>query len=252
MASIKYQSRTQERGENETVYTLVYQGKREAMEALQDEYPIGSRNDHGELVTNRLYQGDGPIWCVELKWRASWDGDSVEPPAKAWGAKSATLQGSMLSMPLESKKGYLACWNHYLAGAPGAELPMWWDTATDTVLDDAQAKKYAWIKSVGETPVVDGVKWHILAQPEKPGVEGYDIAVYSVTETAKFRSAKQAGQMVANVLNKIGSPNNNFGISGGNWKCDDATVSWDGKRWLATLTWTRSGDESGWDTDLYE
>ena len=197
MASIKYQSRTQERGENETIYTLVYQGKREAMEPLQEEYQIGSRDGRGELVSNRLYQGDGPIWCVELKWRASWDGDSVEPPSKAWGAKSATLQGSMLSMPLESKDGYLTCWNHYLAGAPGAELPMWWDTA-------------------------------------------------------KFRSAKQAGQMVANALNRIGSPNNNFGISGGNWKCDDATVSWDGKRWLATLTWTRSGDESGWDTDLYE
>ena len=93
MASIKYQSRTQERGENETIYTLVYQGKREAMEALQEEYQIGSRDGRGELVSNRLYQGDGPIWCVELKWRASWDGDSVEPPAKAWGREKRDAAG---------------------------------------------------------------------------------------------------------------------------------------------------------------
>ena len=248
---IKYQSRVHERGSNESSYTIVYQGSRTEMEAMQDEYRIGSYSDYGELVSNRLYQGDGSIWCLELRWSSAWDGDSIEPPSNAWGAKSAQLHGNMLSLPLEAHPKYLTNWNYFLAGAPDTATPAWWESATDIVLDDAQSKQYAWIKSTSEIPVVEGVKWHILETPQKPGVESFDVGVYSITETAKFRSAKQAGQMVANTLNTIGAPENTFGITGGDWKCDDATVSWDGKRWLATLTWTRSGDDLGWDSDFY-
>ena len=79
------------------------------------------------------------------------------------------------------------------------------------------------------------------------------MPTYSITETAKFRSARSAGRMVAGKLNQIGRPEEDFGMtpSGYNWKCDDATVSWNGKYWLATLTWTRSGNNKGWDTDFY-
>ena len=57
--------------------------------------------------------------------------------------------------------------------------------------------------------------------------------------------------MVAGKLNQIGRPEEDFGMtpSGYNWKCDNATVSWNGKYWLATLTWTRSGNNKGWDPD---
>ena len=90
-----------------------------------------------------------------------------------------------------------------------------------------------------------------MTNPLKPGVETYDVAVYSVTETAKFRSSNAAGKFVSGRLNSIGSPDTVFGIAKGNWKCDDACVFYDGEAWFATLTWTLSGNENGWDKDLY-
>lgn len=130
-------------------------------------------------------------------------------------------------------------------------VPAWWASARDTVLSHSDSQSYAWIKTPGELPNDQKGRWHILRGPVKPGYESYDIATYSVTETARFRSAATAGKMVANKLNKIGSPENDFGISDGNWKCDDATVSFNGSDWLATLTWTLSGNSLGWDKELY-
>ena len=85
----------------------------------------------------------------------------------------------------------------------------------------------------------------------KAGIDSFDTAVYTVTESARFRTASAAGAMVAAKLNKIGAPSQTFGNSNGNWKCDDAEVSWSGKYWIAKLTWIRSADDSGWDSELY-
>ena len=60
------------------------------------------------------------------------------------------------------------------------------------------------------------------------------------------------GKMAAGSLNRLGTPSNTFGIAGGNWKCDDAEVRWDGKCWVARLTWTHSGGRQSWDGDLYD
>ena len=59
--------------------------------------------------------------------------------------------------------------------------------------------------------------------------------------------------MVAGKLNQLGKPDEDFGLtpSGYNWKCDSAEISYNGKCWLATLTWTRSGNNKGWDPDIY-
>ena len=159
----------------------------------------------------------------------------------------------MLSMPLETREGYRACWNYYLAAAPGvSNVPSWWETKTDTVLDFKDAQSYVWIKTPGELPTDQKGRWRILKNPMKPGIETYDLATYSVTESARFRSSSAAGKMVANTLNKIGKPSNDFNIKGGDWKCDDASVSYTGSYWLATLTWTLSGNDEGWDQDLYK
>ena len=59
--------------------------------------------------------------------------------------------------------------------------------------------------------------------------------------------------MVANTLNKVNvDPVINTGITGGDWKCDDVSVQWHEKYWLATLNWTRSGDDKGWNKRLYK
>ncbi|MPN24446.1 hypothetical protein SDC9_171845 [bioreactor metagenome] len=90
-----------------------------------------------------------------------------------------------------------------------------------------------------------------IKEPTKPGVEGYDLATYQVTESVKQPNATRCGSYVAGRLNKIIRPNETFGLAEGNWKCDSASIQWDGKYWKATLTYTKSGDSAGWDKDLY-
>lgn len=250
---VKFQSRVTERGTDGITTTIVWNGSKEEMAAIAAGMPIGFCTDDGQLKSVRVYQESPRIWHCEQRFTFASDGELTEKPDNAYGKKSAQLKGSMLSMPLESHKNYLTCWNYYLAGAPNINTtPAWAKTATDTVISADDSQKYAWIKTPGELPKDENGHWHILANPIKPGVENYDVATYSITETARFRSANAAGRMVANNLNKIGKPDNTFGIRKGNWKCDDASISWNGNDWLATLTWTLSGNEAGWDRDLYE
>jgi hypothetical protein len=122
-------------------------------------------------------------------------------------------------------------------------------TNDENAISDANAQNYIWAK-VGEEHSDARGKWKCIP-PTKPGVESIDYATYTITESARYANRNQAGKMCAKKLNKIGTPSEDFGL-GGSWKCDDATVSWTGEYWLATLTWTRAGGSSGWDEDLYE
>lgn len=249
---VKFQSRIVEKTSTEIATTIVWIGTREEMIQLQRDTPINGLTDDGMVKSVRVNQVSPLIWQCEQRFTLAADGELTEKPDNSYGKKSAQLHGSMLSMPLETRQNYLACWNNYLAAAPGVNsVPAWWASARDTVLSHSDSQSYAWIKTPGELPNDQKGRWHILRGPVKPGYESYDIATYSVTETARFRSAAAAGKMVANKLNKIGSPESDFGISDGNWKCDDATVSFNGSDWLATLTWTLSGNSLGWDKELY-
>lgn len=249
---VKFQSRVTERTEDGITATVVWNGSRAEMLELASGTALGANTEHGQLKSVRVYQESPLIWHCEQKFTLAADGELTEKPDNAYGKKSAQLKGSMLSVPLETHKNYRAKWNYYLAAAPGeSSVPSWWESAKDTVLNHSDSQKYAWIKTPGELPNDKKGRWHILKDPVKPGYETYDVATYSVTETARFRSANAAGKMVANVLNKIGAPENAFSIQKGNWKCDDASISYNGKDWLATLTWTLSGDEEGWDKELY-
>lgn len=250
---VKFQSRVQERTTDGFTNTIVWSGSFEEMLEKQGSLPVGAITEDGFLQSTRLTQVSPKIWNCEQKFGFASDGEQNEPPDNSYGKKSAQLKGSMLSMPLETNSQYKTNWNYYLAGAPGvSQVPNWWENATDAALGDADSQKYVWIKSPAELPSGQGGRWHILREPQKPGVDSYDMATYSVTESARYRSASAAGRMVANKLNKIGSPEQTFGISGGNWKCDDASVSYAGKYWLATLTWTLSGNDKGWDKELYD
>lgn len=253
MSNVKYQSRVLEYTPDGRTFTLTYFGTRAEMETQQEaEVPASQlpKDNKWTLASSRVSQDSPEVWICEFRYTTGEDGNYVEAPSPAWGKKSATLSGSMLSLPLEAADGYRACWNYYLCAAPGTPVPSWWGTAEDCILSGENIKKYMWVKTVGEVPTVDGTHWIILKAPEFPGVDSVDKAVYSVTETARHRSAKSAGKDVANKLNKIAKPDNDFGIKGGDWKCDDAQVSWNGKYWLSTLTWTHS--PTGWNKELYE
>lgn len=202
----------------------------------------------GRLVLAAAKQESPKIWVLEERYIEQTDGiNIVTPPDDGFGKKSATLSTGMITLPLESVKGYKTKWNHYLAGtAETTVLPDWANTASSTIVDEPD--KYRWIKEPGELPQ----GWHILSEPSKPGVTGVDLATYTITERIKCRSPRSAGKEIVRRLNRIGKPVEDFGIDEGDWKCDDSGIQWDGKAWVATLTWTRSGDEKGWDKELYK
>ncbi len=236
-----------------TTSTFVYHGGKSEMEALAAEHRIDEAGESGWLRSIRVYQHDGADWECELKYEAPEEWTSISKPERKWGRRNCQLRGAMLSRPLESHPGYRTCWNHRLCAAPGVSTrPAWYESATDTAIPAADADRYCWCRTFAEPPHDDSGAWRVLAEAVKPGVESYDLAAYSVVETARFRSASAAGRMVGDVLNRIGTPANTFGITGGSWKCDDAEVSWNGSCWIARLSWTRSGDDAGWDADLYE
>ena len=96
----------------------------------------------------------------------------------------------------------------------------------------------------GETP------WIIMQDKTKPGVETYDYPVYEITESSRYSNKNKAGWAVQHRAGRISSPTlGTFGISYGNWLCEGATISYDGKDWVSTCTYVHSPD--GWDTDLY-
>lgn len=253
--NVKFNSRQTERNESEIVTTICWTGSQaEILEFSQAERP-GSSTSDGTLKSSRVYQESPNIWVCEKKYVTDLDGEPREKPLSEYGRKSAQLHGSMLSMPIEGLPKYRKKWNYYLMAKPGiTAVPAWWDTADyNSVMSSADSQKYRWVKSLSEAPVDSSGNWRPLKNPLKPGQDSYEIATYSITETAKFRSARAAGAMVAGKLNQLGIPDEDFGLtpSGYNWKCDSAEISYNGKCWLATLTWTRSGNNKGWDPDIY-
>ena len=228
--------------------TYTYYGSRSEMETLAAAHAIGETGSGGRLTALKLRYLEDTVWECELVYELSTDGLSVEPPDHSWGARSCRLRGGMLSRPLEAHPDYRTKWNHYLFSGSGiTALPLWYASATDTVIPAADRGNYAWSKYLSGAP--EGFR--ALAGPTKPGIDSFDTAVYTITETARFRTAATAGAMVAAKLNRIGTPSTTFGNANGSWKCDDAEVAWNGKYWLAKLSWTRSGEDGGWDEDLY-
>ncbi|MBQ7694557.1 MAG: hypothetical protein IJI85_10300 [Clostridia bacterium] len=253
MVTLKYQGQNYEQTTGGKTVTLGYTGTLEEILAFAAEEEVGTYNtEYGVLVNERHWQDGGNIWACEKKYSQDRNGNGKEPPNILFGKKSATSRGSVLALPIEACPKYLTNWNHYLFAAPGVTaIPAWWATEKTAIMSSEDAQKYAWGKSLGDCPVDSSGRWHVIKDPVKPGQTNWDVATYSVTETAKFANAKAAGKMQTNTLNKIGFPSETFGNSGGNWKCDDCTVQWQGDAWYATLTWTKSGDNNGWDTDLY-
>ena len=248
MPSQPYQSLAAIRDSEGRTSTYTYRGSRSEMEALAASHTIGEAGSAGRLKSLELRHKEDTIWECELVCELSADGLSVDAPDHGWGVKSCRLRGGMLSRPLEAHPDYRTCWNHYLFARDGINTaPAWRASATDTLVPAADRDNYMWSKVLFGVP--EGFR--VLAAPTKPGIDSFDTAVYTVTEAARFRTAAAAGAMVAAKLNRVGTPSETFGNSSGNWKCDDAEVTWGGKYWVARLTWTRSADDDGWDGDLY-
>ena len=252
MIQTKFGYPTLERSQNGSVYSIVYYGGRDEIAELQSEHPIGEFSDFGILVSNAMKPVDG-FHELELKYQANSDGSGIEPPDTAYGKRSAALSGSVLSLPIEKCVNYRACWNHYLMAAPNVnDLPSWWASAKTVVLSSDLSQKYQWCKNIGEAPASGKLRWHVLKDPVKPGVESIDYPTFTMTESARYQSFKAAVDMVGKRMNMIVTPfTSGVDASGGRtWKCDSASVQYTGKYWLASFSYTLSGP-GGWDTDLY-
>ena len=247
-----FQSRILERSADGDNTIIVYRGSQAEMEQLADSLEANSPDAPGMLKSLRIKQESPRIWCCECRYETD-RGGNISAPDTTFGKKSATLRGSTHALRLSEHPAYRMCWDHQLIAAPGiTRLPTWWDSAaTPRIGIETDAANYRWQRP-GTQPVrtAAGV-WQILAEPTKPGVETFDWSCYTITERARFRSDRSAGRMIAGKLNQIGTPVTTFGITGGNWKCCDAGVTWNGRCWVATLVWSRSRYETGWDTDLY-
>lgn len=255
--TVKYQSKQQTRGESGSGRSIVYYGTAAELDKLFDESVIGAGSGGEEITNVRRYKGEGGADELEIAWQNKSVGGWVSGPDARYGQKSAQLTAGRMSMPLERLKGYRAKWNYFLATCDETIdwAPDWWADATNTAIEKPWSDYYRWVKSPSDLPYgkdQEGNIWTILEKPTKPGVESYDFATCQVVESAKFSSAKSAGKMIVGKMNRIGTPVETFGLTGGNWKCDAASISWTGKYWLATLTWTLSGDDKGWDLDFYD
>lgn len=254
--SLKYQGQEKSRNRNEASFKETFQGTEAEVDSYISNLPEISTvvEGKGHLTSWRKFNSEGPIWNVEVEYTNSYD-DFNNEDTQVYGKKSAQLTVRNIQMPLEHHSDYLTKWNYYLLGLGNASVPTFWNDAKTIVLTPAQRKQYMWVKSVGEIPSEpdeDGNYWTILKEPTKPGVEYYDLACFVVTETAKYGSATAAGDAVSKKINTITNPDNTFGITGGNWKLDEVTVQYNGKNWYANSVFTRSGDDSGWDTEIYK
>lgn len=258
---VKEKSRTSERSENGYVRKQALQGTLAECQAYQAAHAPGEYlADFGRLASSTISQIGGPIWQIELRYTVesgSGTAAGATPPDTSFGVFSATLDASMISNPLEAHPNYRTNWNYFLAArdwVPGTALPSFWSTATSPVLTGTSAQNYRWMKDASELPIGPDAEGHIwtLIMKRTKAADQYDVAMYTQTETAKFATFPLACAAIAAKINKIASsPGVANGLTGGNWKCDRATVRYS-RAWLASLTWTMSYDTSGWDTDFYD
>ena len=255
-----YQGESTEKTTQGIATTISWVGTKAECDAWLSSHAVNATTDaNGKLVSATVDQYGGGIYRLTAKYLnangASGIGYSTTPPDTSYGTYSATLDGSMLSTPLEQHPSYLKNWNNFLiaryqVGDSPPSVPAWWSTAGATdVIPSADQDTYRWSDN-GYLPTEQDYVWTVLKNPTMPGVTSYDVALYTQTESARFRSYSAACASVASMLNHVyASPSVNPGFSGGNWKCDRATIAWTGDYWLATLTYTYS--PLGWNSTLY-
>lgn len=113
-----------------------------------------------------------------------------------------------------------------------------------------------------------GCTWGIVYTPRKKGIEYFDIATYTITETGRYtrksdcRWALMEGGLLA--FPKLGD----FGIQAythpaimsastssppsGYWRCEGGNIEFDGKYYNASCRYTWSPNATGWDLDFYD
>lgn len=256
MLQRKYQGREQSRSRDEAIYRETWYGTETEVDSYIATLSIGTYvSGQGYLHQWEKKQENAAVWQVEVTYRVTYSNyddvnEEYEDPESTSTPKTYTLTVRNIQKALELHPNYKACWNHYLIGLGNVATPAWYSTATNTMIGVSERQYYMWVSSISEMPLdadATGKYWQIVGYRLKPA-EVYDVACFVVTEKSKHKTSSQAGQAISHNINEIGDPPHKFGISGGQWKLDEGSVEHDGKRWIATRSWTRADE---WDADLY-
>lgn len=257
MLQNKYQGREQSKNWDEETYRETYYGTEEEVDEKIATLTIGAWTQGKGYLWGWTKQQENPaVWTLEVNYRITYGredkNDYEDDPSdpQTTSNKTYSLSVRNIQKPVEEHPSYRAKWNHYLLSKTGSQKPDFWDTATNTMLNATQRQTYMWVDSISEMPVDangEPLYW-VAGEPTKPGVSVYDEACFVVTEESRFKTSSAAGSHIKKNINEIGDPPHKFGITGGEWKCDEGSVHHDGRRWVATQTWTRA---KKWDKDLY-
>ena len=230
----------------------------------------------------KMTQDEGPFWNVTIIWSIDPAGPNQTAGHSQYGPNYSTLSMNMLSLPLESHKDYLCCWNHNLyatrsynemnsstqaaaqsilknAGIDDGEID---DKITNTQYEynysnmkaaNSSTTFFCWGKSPSDCPTIDHElnsafegDWILLKWMAKPGVDHFSYPTYTLTERSRHYTRNNAGWVMTKKAGKISMPTyGDFGITksiSGNWLCEGGDISYDGKYWIATRNFTHSPD----------
>lgn len=253
----------------ETVRVSYYSSssKEELEQFVDQNYKPGSISTRGS-VENVHYRQKGPIWYVDISCYTNY---SPEIGISLGGGhpQKHSLRSVRISMPLEQAPGYKTKWDHYLwcripvnyeSAIDSIGTPPEYGTATTDMAFSSNGFWWRWSKTADEVDATSQSEyfWKCMTAPTKPGVDSWDHSTYQIVEYGEYPNEKQAAWITAILVDRIRTTPllGDFGLgtalgSGFNWKCDDASVEYDGKKWRAQMVWTLSGDNNGWDLELY-
>jgi len=148
-------------------------------------------------------------------------------------------------VPIARHGRYRCCWNHKLAVKSGQsiQIPGWFETAVNDVMNPADAAVYKWLKPGDKCP--DG--YVIIASETKPGVESFRRGITTVQWIRRCGSKRKL-EKSAQLDYTIQTPKETFGKSG-RWLRGGSKIRKNGKKWELTVSFLNSQD---YDTDLYD
>lgn len=245
-------------------------GKDEITDFINNSFPVGEETqEHGLVESARFFQ-ESSFWCCEVNFSRSYSsgGVSIEMQGRDDGPANHSLATVNIPLDISCAKSYRTAWNHFLFALVDSEqaaipdCPSA-DSATSTADIVVNGVRFHWAETRSEMkiePFEDengNIKiWkEVSGYPTKPGVQSIDCFTYQITEYGEYDSEEDAAWVCENVINQIRPKPllGNMGIKkSGDWKCDSAAIRHNGQSWEAELIWTLSGDENGWDVELYE
>lgn len=246
MINTKYQGQETSRDRSSKTYRETYIGDEASIDAkiatlTMYDYYTGK----GYLRSWNKTQDQGTNFNLEIEYGQTYANEYTD---EVVSTPKPQLSTRTLQLPLRKNANYLTNWNYDLAAKNTDVVPAWWQTAKTLSIPTADIGKYTWVESQAEVDKENG--WKIIAQRTKPGYQYWEVSYFVVVVTTPYRTKEQAGAAINKNINHVFTNfTHDFGL-GGQWKLDDAQVSYTGKSWDAVNTYTRAWDY--WDPDLYQ